>query len=757
MPVSFQQKIKFRNIPEERLDEFNFIGGWVEDVHETKLDPSQSPNVSNVLYNNTGSVKTRPGYARYNGDATGAAADQSNTGASTGSLAIDAVGDYVAQTFQASGEIYTTQIDVYLAVQTSGQEQYVRVEVWETSSGTPTAILNDDAKSQIKLISGTSETAYNFRFRKPLNLEASTTYAVVVKPYVASTTQTVNQVNVYHRGTTYANGQVYTSVNSGIAWTGDSAKDLRFVVYGGGNTGATGFLRYYGDNSIQQTFVKFGNSLYRGDDQTGALTAITQGSGTALIAANYIDYTISNGTLLVVDDSGYIQKYRGSTNANYTTGTIAVTSSSATVTGTGTSWNTNTNATEGEYIKLPDGKWYRITAIGSDTSLTVETTYLGSTVSGQTYTISPWGEVQGDLNSATVPSSLVRPTPTFIENHLNRIWTAEGNTLRFSVLDTSVTGEHFNDWDSSNNAGAIVIPTGKGDTITGLYSANGYLYVLQRNAIWEIFGNSPSNFELRNISNEIGCANRRTIVEYEKYIIFLSAKGICLFDGANPKIITEGRINNAIHSWANQTSTAAVLWDNKYVLSYTPSAGGTNSEVVFYDIARDIFGRFTNVYANMWCAWNGGTDTGQVYFASSNQGSIYLWDTGLNDDGYEIDTLYDTPSLGIDVNTNDKAIKKFVLQQVAQGDYTMEAIMYSDLSNDGTSSEINLSTGSSSLWDVAEWGVGEWTGEGQLITTRVAEFQGIAKYFKFRFQQSGFNTPIEVLGLTLTQRVRRLA
>lgn len=756
MPTQFNRTIRFQPKRETPLDEFNFDGGLVTDAHETKLEKNQSPDVRNVTFNDSRSIKTRNGYLRYNGNPIGAAADQSNTGSSTGSIALDAVGDYVAQTFEASGAISCVQVDVYMEMETSGEEQYVRAELWSTSGGAPSIII-DNGSGQIKLVSGDSETAYSYRFRVPASISASTTYAVVVKPFVRGSTQSVNQVNVHHTGTAYANGSVYTSTDSGLNWTADANKDLRFVVYAGGDTGSTGLLRFYGDGGIQQLIEKVGTTLYRGNDGTGAMTSISLGNGSSLNSANFIDYTISNGTLLLVDNASRIQKYRGSTNSNYTTGTITATNGSATVTGSGTSWNTTTNAEVGEYIKLPDGKWYKITAIGSDTSLTIEVEYQGSTLAGQTYTISPWGEVQGDLNSSTAITSLIRPTPISIANHVNRIWTLEDNTLRFSALDTSIDGEHFNDWDTANNAGTIIIPAGKGDTGTGLYSLGNALFVFQRRSIWAVYGNSPSNFELRNITNEVGMIDKRTLVEYGEVLLFLSDSGVQMFDGSNPRNISDGVVNKLINSWANKTSPAATLWDNKYVIAYTPSGGSRNSEALFYDLVRDKWGKVTGLYVSAWSNWIGGTDTGQVYCASSNQGSIYRWDTGGHDDGYEIHTLYDTPSLGFGANVNDKTLKKFYIQQLAQGDHNMTVTMFTDISASETVSTINLSGGDTSLWDVMEWDTDSWSSEGTLLTNRIAEFQGLAKYVRFRIEQEGYDEGIECLGITMTARVRRLS
>lgn len=753
MPQVYNQKLSFANRREEITEEFNFVGGLVTDAHETKLKPNQSPNMYNVVYNDTGSIKTRTGTRRYNASPIGAAADQSNTGAASGTLAIDATSDFVAQTFIPSGTVDATQVDLYLAMNTSGQEQYVRVDLYATSAGLPTTKLTNGT-GPIMLVTGTSETLYSFVFRHPVALTAATTYAVVIKPYVRGSTQTVNQVNVSHRGATYGSGSVITSTDTGLNWTADTAKDLRFVVYSGGSTAVTGLIRYYSSTGTQQLLAKVGTGIYRGNDNTGATTAITLPTGVAFNASSFLDSVIVKDTLLAVDGNSQIKKYRGSTNANYSTGTITVTQDSATVTGSSTVWNTSTNAIAGEYIQLPDSKWYRITAIASDTSLTIETTYEGSTASGQSYVISPWGEVMGKLNTT---GSVTVPLPKYIANYSDRVWTLTDNRINFSVLDTSVTEDHFNDFDTTNNSGIINIPPGNGDTGTGLYALGNALFVFQRRAIWAIYGNSPANFELRNITNEIGMISKKTLVEYNDVLLFLSDSGVYMFDGSNLKNISDGVVNSTIESWANSSSPAATLWDNKYVISYTPGGDAHNSEALFYDITRGAWGRFKGIFPNVFSNWIGGTDNGEIYFGSSNSGNIYQLDSGTHDAGYEIETLYDTPSLSFGAGMNDKAIKKFFIQQLALGDWEMTVTQLLDISATETvGSGINLSPGTSSLWDVAQWDEDTWSSEGDLITTRIAEFQGLGKYAKFRLSQTGYAEGVEILGLLASARTRRL-
>lgn len=71
----------------------------------------------------------------------------------------------------------------------------------------------------------------------------------------------------------------------------------------------------------------------------------------------------------------------------YRAGTVAVTNGSTSVTGSGTAWIANIAVSDA--IHLPDGRIYEVTAISSDTTLTIDKGYLGSTASGQAYAIQP--------------------------------------------------------------------------------------------------------------------------------------------------------------------------------------------------------------------------------------------------------------------------------------------------------------------------------------------------------------------------------
>lgn len=80
----------------------------------------------------------------------------------------------------------------------------------------------------------------------------------------------------------------------------------------------------------------------------------------------------------------------------YKVGTVSVTNGNATVTGNGTAWIAN--AKKGEGFLLQGGsQMYEIISINSDTSMTISPAYLGTTQSGQAYSLPP---LKGFLQSA---------------------------------------------------------------------------------------------------------------------------------------------------------------------------------------------------------------------------------------------------------------------------------------------------------------------------------------------------------------------
>lgn len=71
----------------------------------------------------------------------------------------------------------------------------------------------------------------------------------------------------------------------------------------------------------------------------------------------------------------------------YKTGTVSVTLNSNAVTGTGTAFIVN--ARVGDAFRGPDGRWYEVTNVASNTAISIDPPYIGATASGSSYALAP--------------------------------------------------------------------------------------------------------------------------------------------------------------------------------------------------------------------------------------------------------------------------------------------------------------------------------------------------------------------------------
>ena len=102
------------------------------------------------------------------------------------------------------------------------------------------------------------------------------------------------------------------------------------------------------------------------------------------------------------------------------TGTVTVTNGSATVTGASTLWSDVGTLNPGDIFTSADGKLYEILTINSNTGITLNSVYLGSSLSGQAYSIMPIG---------LLPSTLAQQVKTTLATAN----TALASTVRYDI------------------------------------------------------------------------------------------------------------------------------------------------------------------------------------------------------------------------------------------------------------------------------------------------------------------------------------
>lgn len=129
----------------------------------------------------------------------------------------------------------------------------------------------------------------------------------------------------------------------------------------------------------------------------------------------------------------------------YSTGTVNVTQGSSNVAGVGTNW-VNAGLKVGDIFTIDKSRLYQITAINSNTSLSLQEAYQGATGSSQVYFVirNFAGTMQAQI--AAQVSELVNKYESYIDTELKQITGPAGPTS-FPYRGTWVTGRTYNGLD----------------------------------------------------------------------------------------------------------------------------------------------------------------------------------------------------------------------------------------------------------------------------------------------------------------------
>lgn len=196
--------------------------------------------------------------------------------------------------------------------------------------------------------------------------------------------------------------------------------------------------------------------------------------------------------------------------AIYSTGTVSVTNGSTAVGGTGTAFMANVDV--GMLLQVGNGtRYYLVTAVNSDTSLTIKDAYEGSTNAAAAYTLSPLGTANSPYRSSQMYAVV----------HNRLVSFEQGNRIYFSAGRDPSTGQvrphlwNANDWHALPEGSLILGGAGLRDT----------LLVFASSGLWQI-----SNMAY-NIVDPLGNPQHR-VEHVTEEVVLLSQEGIAHWDNA---------------------------------------------------------------------------------------------------------------------------------------------------------------------------------------------------------------------------------
>lgn len=235
----------------------------------------------------------------------------------------------------------------------------------------------------------------------------------------------------------------------------------------------------------------------------------------------------------------------------------------------------------------------------------------------------------------------------------------------FSSLPSTFAFSETGEPEAIRPENFIEFRTNDGDRLTGSKEYLGQWCIFKRRSFGVLSGDSALNFVLRTISDEYGALSNRAIVVWNDFLWFLDEKGICEFNGARPKIVSdkvepiflrmnvEAAIDNAVaihHKIKNQ------IWFGIPVDGAT-----TNNMTVVYDYLVDAWTTFEGFEPSS-LALVRGTNRSERAFYGTYSGSILNFGASLyGDNGNSMSTLIKTRFLADLGQSVEKQWRRFYI------------------------------------------------------------------------------------------------
>lgn len=188
-------------------------------------------------------------------------------------------------------------------------------------------------------------------------------------------------------------------------------------------------------------------------------------------------------------------------------------------------------------------------------------------------------KLEWDGNStAIVLGDANTPFTKYFTVHKNRVYALKGAEVKYSALSKT------SDWTTANDAGSITITRAKGDG-TGIFEYNDKVIVFTEYSMHELFGSSPSNYELIDIEGDIGCISDRSIIRVGRRMYWLWYDGVYEYDGASPVKISQPVDDyiKSINLTYRDKCVAGAIGDFLYLSIVYGSAATSNNLILKFD------------------------------------------------------------------------------------------------------------------------------------------------------------------------------
>lgn len=328
---------------------------------------------------------------------------------------------------------------------------------------------------------------------------------------------------------------------------------------------------------------------------------------------------------------------------------------------------------------------YGISAIVLYRSIAGGIATFGSTTIGFTTSFTDTGS---SLGVRAAPTNLwFTMAPMYLELYNNQLFMG-GFTGAQSTVYWSQIGEP----EGVDPTFFAEFRTNDGDRVSGMRSYQGSLVVFKERSFHRITGDNPSNFSLIEISDQYGCISNRASIVYEDIMLFLDPKGICYFDGANTKILSNRvePVFNSMNVSAARNQAFAIHY-RKYneVWFGIPTGDSTiNNTIVVYDYLADAFTTYEGVNISTSFYAKGSTNDKTVFYGGYTGSIGYFGSSFLSDGGAGITCLLESGYHVRDAKTGTALWRRFYADVIQSSLLINATISITFNTNYGTSTAI---------------------------------------------------------------------
>ena len=223
--------------------------------------------------------------------------------------------------------------------------------------------------------------------------------------------------------------------------------------------------------------------------------------------------------------------------------------------------------------------------------------------------------------------------------HYERVW-ASGDAAN---PDRVYYSADFNPegW-SGVQAGTIDIPTWDGASVKAVRTLYNDVIVFKDSEVYRIYGTYPGEYEVEQVHGVVGPIATRSIVTTGDMVYFLSADGLCSYDGLKVKRITDNKLETFFLRMNKQYAKNAVsiIHKNKLYVALPIDSAVSNSHVIEIDLKRSTY-MIRDIPVSAFLEYED-----KLIFTNGSR-YIYVYGDGDTKDGAVINAYWKTPKIDL--------------------------------------------------------------------------------------------------------------